>query len=393
MAETPPSSLSEIVQAAQAALPTAPPPSPAPEPTPEPTPASEPEPSPEPTTEPEPESTPEPAPTPSIDWNATQARARELFGDDIGWVSRQKDFDGLLRAAYEREKQVGQLSGYAAAFNRMADAGVTKEELQAFIGGDAATLQQLMAARTGQPVAPAAPSGNGKTDAGWKSSYLAGRDAEGKPIFNRAELARDNLTEAQATQKFVAWQDQLADIFSGPERIQQYIAGMIDPRLAEVAKQTQQLTQEQLVALQQHQTVEQAAQAEQAAAHAWCLSPERAKQLYVDGKTPESGYKPLAHEIGKMIDAGFTPHRGASLQERYESAWNIALAKARPVAAVPTPSDKARRQPATGAKPVKLTPMQFHEKYKDLYSDPNGLGLEEWIAYEASGKIPERQGA
>jgi hypothetical protein len=347
-----------------------------------------------------------------IDWGAAMpaliAKAQSLGIKDGVIAKFGNDIDGLLRSIDERETQVGELSGYKGAFNNLANAGVIIQELQALRSGDIQTLNSLLAARLGPRAAaaltPAAPAanGNGQPAVAWKGEYLASRDAEGKPIFNRAALARDGLTEAQATQLHAGWNDQLADIFRGPETFEERIAKIVEARVSQATQQTEQkLTAAQQQALQAQQQDQQAQQqalaaaaaqkAEQDAAIAWGNTPENANLLYVNKKNVSAGVTKFHQEMQAYINSGavnpYLPHA-----QQLEVAKQHVLAINRPAAAaVPTPSDKAKRQPAAGAQAVKLTPEQFHEKYKHLYADQSrdATGLAEWINYEATGQVPE----
>jgi hypothetical protein len=307
-------------------------------------------------------------PPASIDWGAAMpalsAKAKELLGEDAAWLTRHGDIDGLLRAMSEREKQVGQQSVYVGAFRQLSEAGVTTDD-----------LQRLMASkRNGQPAQT--PGGNGQPPVRWKGEYLAGRDAEGKPIFNRAALARDNVNEAQAGQLLTGWQDQLADIFSSPDKVQQYIASIVDPRLGQASQQTRQ----ELTAAQQ---AAQAQAAEEGAAQAWANS--NATLLYANKKDVTGGVTPF---FSQMQDYMKKLNPAMPWAQQLEEAKDYVLAKNRPVAATATPSDKAKRQPATGAQPVKLDPIAFHEKFGDRYE---GLGMQEYLQYVSTGKVPEKR--
>lgn len=391
MADTTPSSLSEIVQAVQPVQPeptTQPEPAAAaPETTADDTSSSEvttPDDSGETTSTTDGTAADASAPPSSIDWGAAMpalaAKAREILGDDAAWITKQSDIDGLLRAMAEREKQVGQQSVYVGAFNQLAKAGVTTEDLNDLMTGNVQAILQ----RRGQPQQPAS-GGNGQAPAGWSKKFIAGRDAEGRPIFNRAELARAGITEAEAAQRYAAWQDQLADIFSGPEGIQSLIAGVVDPRLGYVADQTkQELTAAQQASLAQ-QRAAQAQAADEAAAQAWCNA--HAKDLYANGKDVTGGVKPFFNQIQDYMKQ-LNPNMPWAQQ--LEMAAQHVLAVNRPAAGTPTPSDKAKRQPATGAQPVKLSPSQFHEKYGDRYA---GLGMAEYLAYVSTGQVPAKQSA
>ena len=329
----------------------------------------------------------------AIDWGsampALKAKAQEL-GLQAGVVDKFDDIENLLRSIDERERQVGQQSAYVGAFNQLAQAGVTIPMLHALMKKDAAALQSLL----GQPAAAApGPNGNGQAAPAWKGDYLAGRDAEGKPIFNRAALSRDGVSEAQAAQLHAGWNEQLADIFRGPETFEQYLARLIESRVGQAVQQTEQkLTvaqQQALYQTQQATQMEAAQKAETDAAVAW--GQQNAKLLYVNGQDIASGATKFFQDMQAYINSGAVnpnlPHA-----KQLEVAKNYVLAVNRPAnAAAPTPSDRAKRQPAQSSSAVKLTPSQFHEKYHERYADQGreSLGLAEWLIYEATGKIPE----
>ena len=340
-------------------------------------------------------------PPAAIDWGAAMpalaAKAQQLLGEEAGVLTKYNNIDDLLRSIAEREKQVGAQSAYVGAFNQLAQHGVTTRELQALRDGDLNTLNALLAARLGtQPVAAApAPPTNGQPQLAWSKKFLSGRNADGTPIFNRAELARAGWTEAQATQAFAGWQEQAADLWSGPEAIEEYIAKIVDSRVGQATQQTEQkLTAAQQQALYQAQQQAQAQAAQKAeadAAMAWGQS--NAKLLYVNGKDVSSGATKFFQDMQAFINSGAVnpnlPHA-----QQLEVAKNYVLAVNRTPAPPPaTPSEKAKRQPATGAQAVKLTPEQFHEKFKDRYADQSrdATGLAEWIMYEATGKVPDKR--
>jgi hypothetical protein len=319
---------------------------------------------------------------------ALAAKAQQILGEEAGVLTKYSDIDSLIRSIAEREKQVGQQSTYVGAFHNMAQRGVTVEMLQALMNRDVASLQAML----GAPL-PTAPStnGNGQAAVAWKGDYLAGRDPEGKPIFNRAALARDGLTEAQAAQLHAGWNDQLADIFRGPETFEQYLDRLVETRIGQATQQTEQkLTYAQQQAVAQQQAAVNAERqriAYEASVTTWANN--NANLLYVNKKDINGGatkfYQDMERVMGEL-NLPSTP----SVQQ-LDAVKNAVLAMNRPAAAAaPTPSAKATRQPVSGAQPVKLNPDQFCAKYKDCFA-PNSAGLVEWIEYETTGKVPDKR--
>ena len=160
---------------------------------------------------------------------------------------------------------VGQQSVYVGAINNLAQPAspCRSSRLSGMATSRASTPSWPQDSGPGRAAAlTPSTNGNGQAGPAWKGEYLASRDAEGKPIFNRAALARDGLTEAQATQLHAGWNDQLADIFRGPETFEERIAKIVEARVGQATQQTEQkLTAAQQQALYNQQ---QAAAAERA---------------------------------------------------------------------------------------------------------------------------------
>jgi len=331
----------------------------------------------------------------SIDWGAAMpalaAKAQQLLGEEAGVFTKYKSIDDLVRSIAEREKQVGQLSGYAGAFNNLSEHGVTIEMLRALRDRDVATLNALLGHTNGTPQSPSGGLVSGTP--AWSKKYLAGIDPEGKPIFNRAELAKAGLTEAQAAQARDAWNAQLADSFAGPDAVEEFIAKIVDARLGPATQQTEQkLTAAQRQALAEQQAADRAQRAkdaEQAAVSDW--AEKHADLLYLNKKDISAGASKFFQQMQDYIDTGAVNPNLLHAQQ-LEIAKNYVLAVNRPAAAAPTPSERAKRQPGTSTAPSKkLAPNEFYDKYHDRFG-PDSEGFLEYAMYCSTGKIPEAVG-
>jgi hypothetical protein len=311
----------------------------------------------------------------AIDWGAAMPALRDyaksILGEDAAWLAKPEDMAALIRQIAGRERQVGELSHYVGAFNQLQKMGWTVEDLQRGPQRQATPPTQ---ATNGSGVVP------------WNKKFQAGSDAEGRPIWNRAELARAGISETQAAQSKLAFQEGLADRFGDEDSLREYIASVVDPRMGQVAQQTRQ-------ELTQAQQMREAQLAEQADADAWCARPDIAKALYINGRDASGGYMDAAVQVGKMVQAGYTPQANATLRQRYEAALSHVMAAATPRPATPANNEKAKRQPATGAKPAVMDPNQFYEKHHENFADQRSQGLQEYLEYVATGKVPTRRGA
>ena len=114
----------------------------------------------------------------------------------------------------ERETQVGQQSQYVGAFNALAAAGVTIQDLQA-----------LMAAKRGGPAA-AAPGVNGNARPTDRPTGARTFSPAAMPKASRFSTAPSCPSTASRKPKprrhLRTWNDQPTDLFSGPESIQDF---------------------------------------------------------------------------------------------------------------------------------------------------------------------------